>query len=86
MRSCPNCRLMQADGIGQCPECGAPMSRQPNAPQDPNAHLYGMRANAGAPAMVGNNGGLRPGSEPNYKDTAAVKAVALEVIGSFGAS
>ena len=88
LKTCPNakCKLMNDDAVGQCPGCGAPMSRAADAaPQmTPNSHLYQMRADAGMAAPVGQTGGLRPGSEPMYKDTAAVKAVALEVIGGFG--
>lgn len=62
--------------MGQCPECGASMSRKPDVVEDVNTHLYRMRMNAGTAYYSGGQGGVRPGSEPMYKDTQAVMEVA----------
>lgn len=85
MRTCPNlrCRMLHDDSVNQCPECGAPMAREADKPQDPNAHLAWLKANAGMKSPVGAGGGVRSGSEPNYADTAAVKEVALQVLGGM---
>lgn len=82
LRTCPNgkCKHIWPDEVGQCTNCGAPMSRTPDAPPDVNAHLYGMRANAGTPNYSGGQGKLRPGSEPVYADTRAVADVAREIV------
>lgn len=48
MRTCPNgrCRACHPDEVGQCPDCGAPMSRTPDAVVDPDAHLDRLRMQA----------------------------------------
>lgn len=38
--------MLHEDSVGQCPECGANMSRTPDAPKDPNMELYAMRDRA----------------------------------------
>lgn len=56
------------------------MSRKPDAVMDVNTHLYNLRANVAPVHYGGERGGMRTGPEPTYRDTAAVKEVALEVV------
>jgi hypothetical protein len=48
VRTCPNrhCRTLHGDAVNQCPECGANMSRTPDAVLDPNMELYAARDRA----------------------------------------
>lgn len=84
MRVCPNsrCKLIHDDEVGQCPGCGANMSRSPDraAVMDPNAHLFSLRANAGIPSVQGQAGQMRQGAEPVYQDTRAIAEAAREIV------
>jgi len=82
LRTCPNgrCKQINDDEINQCPNCGANMNRNPDAPVDMNAHLYSLRANAGMVSAPGGQGSMRVGAEPVYKDTRAVAEVAREIV------
>jgi hypothetical protein len=82
MRTCPNgkCRKIHDDAVGQCPGCGAPMSRTPDAVMDVNTHLYGLRANAGTANYAGGGGRERRGDEPMYPDTLKVMDTARDVV------
>ena len=81
-RSCPNgkCRAIHEDHVGQCPNCGAPMSRTPDVVMDVNTHLYQLRSNAGMSSYGGQAGRERRGDEPNYPDTQRVMETAREVV------
>ena len=82
MRTCPNgkCRKLHQDDVNQCPDCGAPMSREPDVVMDVNTHLYGLRANAGVPFYSGMGGVVRAGPEPFYDDTRKVMDTARDVV------
>ena len=83
MRTCPNarCRLIHDDHIGQCPGCGANMSRSPDKVEmDVNTHLFGLRANAGIVQVQGQAGQMRQGVEPNYPNSREIADAAREIV------
>lgn len=83
MRTCPNarCRLIQEDHVNRC-DCGANMNRSPDrvTEMDVNAHLFGLRANAGIAQVQGQAGQMRTGAEPTYQDTRAISEAAREIV------
>ena len=57
------------------------MSRSPDRVEmDVNAHLMGLRANAGIVSVQGQAGQMRGGAEPNYPNSREIADAARDIV------